>query len=185
MIDDPVRTGHAGSVDRCEQCGFVYGSIGVTDIPDAIRALSLQWRDALLETDVVGLVRMRPAPDVWSALEYGCHVRDVWLVQRDRAIVALMEDTPSYARMFRDERTSLAGYQREDATEVAGELVMAANLMAKLFDGLDSEQLARRCVYNYPEPTERDVAWLGHHTLHEATHHLTDLRSVLARMAAP
>jgi hypothetical protein len=45
--------------------------------------------------------------------------------------------------------------------------------------------LARPCIYNYPEPLERDVAWLGHHTLHEATHHLEDLRSALARLAAP
>jgi hypothetical protein len=171
-------------VDSCEQCGFVYGSIGVADIPDALRALSLQYGDALLETDVAGLIRMRPSPDVWSALEYACHVRDVWLVQRDRAILALVEDRPSYPRMFRDERTYLAGYQREDAAEVAGELVMAANLMAKLFEGLDSHQLARLCIYNYPEPAERDVAWLGHHTLHEGTHHLDDLRSVLARVAS-
>jgi len=176
---------HPVTVDRCDQCGFVYGSIGAADIPDAMRALSFQYRDALLETDVAPLVRMRPAPDVWSAIEYACHVRDVWLVQRDRAILALVEDTPSYPRMFRDERTDLAGYQREDVTDVASEVVMAANLMAKLFEGLASDQLARPCIYNYPEPTERDVAWLGHHTLHEATHHLDDLRSVLARVASP
>ncbi|HEY5251543.1 MAG TPA: DinB family protein, partial [Acidimicrobiales bacterium] len=155
------------------------------DIPAAMRALSVQYRDALLDPDVAGLVGMRPEPDVWSALEYACHVRDVWLVQRDRAILALVVDTPSYARMFRDDRTDLAGYQREDVTEVAGEVVMAANLMAKLFEGLDSDQLARPCIYNYPEPTERDVAWLGHHTLHEATHHRDDLHSVLARVALP
>jgi DinB superfamily len=185
VVDDPVRTGHAGSVDRCEQCGFTYGSIGEAEIPDAMRALSVQYGKALLETDVAGLVRMRPAPDVWSALEYACHVRDVWLNQRDRAILALAEDTPTYARMYRDERTYLAGYQREDVTEVAGEVVTAANLMAKLFEGLDSDQLARPCIYNYPEPAERNVAWLGHHTLHEATHHLDDLRSVLARVGSP
>jgi S-DNA-T family DNA segregation ATPase FtsK/SpoIIIE len=86
--------------------------------------------------------------------------------------------------MYRDERAYLAGYQHEDVIEVAGELVMAANLMAKLFEGLASDQLARPCIYNYPEPTERDVAWLGHHTLHEATHHLDDLRAVLARVAS-
>jgi hypothetical protein len=148
-------------------------------------ALGVQYRDALLKTNVAGLVRMRPAPDVWSAIEYACHVRDVWLVQRDRAILALVEDTPSYPRMFRDERTDLAGYQREDVTDVASEVVMAANLMAKLFEGLASDQLARPCIYNYPEPTERDVAWLGRHTLHEATHHLDDLRSVLARVVSP
>jgi DinB superfamily len=166
------------------QCGFVYGSIGAAAIPDAMRTLSLEYGDALLETSVAGLVGMRPAPDVWSAIEYAGHVRDVWLVQRDRAILALVEDTPGYPRMFPDERTDLAGYRREDATEVAGELVMAANLMAKLFEGLDADQLARRCIYNYPEPTERDVAWLGHHTLHEATHHLGDLRSVLGRVGS-
>jgi len=176
---------HPVLVDRCGQCGFVYGSIGAADIPDAMRELSIEYRDALLETDVAGLVRLRPAPDVWSALEYACHVRDVWLVQRERAILALVEDMPSYARMFRDERTYLLGYQREDAAEVAGEVVMAANLMAKLFESLAADQLARPCIYNYPEPTQRDVAWLGHHTLHEATHHLDDLRSVLARLASP
>jgi hypothetical protein len=176
---------HPVPVDRCDQCGFVYGTIGASDIPNAMRALSLQYRDALLATDVAGLVRMRPAPDVWSALEYAGHVRDVWLIQRDRAILALVEDTPSYARMFRDERTSVVGYQREDVNEVADEVVMAANLMAKLFEGLTSDQLDRPCIYNYPQPTERDVAWLGHHTLHEATHHLDDLRSVLARVASP
>lgn len=171
-------------MDSCDQCGFVYGSIGAADIPDAMRALSIHFGDALLGTDVAGLIRMRPAPGVWSALEYACHVRDVWLVQRDRAILALVEDRPSYPRMFRDERTYLAGYQREDAVEVAGELVMAANLMAKLFEGLDTHQLARRCIYNYPDPTERDVAWLGHHTLHEGIHHLDDLHSVLARVTS-
>lgn len=172
-------------MDRCDQCGFVYGSTGAADIPDAMRALSVQYREALLDPAVAGLFRMRPESDVWSAIEYACHVRDVWLVQRDRAILALVEDTPSYARMFRDERTDLAGYQREDVAEVAGEVVMAANLMAKLYKGLDSDQLARPCIYNYPEPTERDVAWLGRHTLHEATHHLDDLRSVLTRVASP
>lgn len=172
-------------MDRCDQCGFVYGSVGAADIPDAMRALSSRYRDVLLQSDVAGLVRMRPAPDVWSAIEYAGHVRDVWLVQRDRAVLALVEDTPSYPRMFRDERTDLLGYQGEDVAEVAGEVVMAANLMAKLFEGLDPGQLARPCIYNYPEPSERDVAWLGHHTLHEATHHLGDLRAVLARVASP
>jgi hypothetical protein len=172
-------------MDSCEQCGYVYGSIAVTDIPDALRAVGVQYEMAIFDPEVAGLVKMRPEPDVWSALEYGCHVRDVLLTQRDRAIVALVEDTPSFARMHRDERVELAGYQRQDVSEVAGELTMAANLMGRLYEGLSSEQLARPCIYNYPEPTVRDVAWLGHHTLHEATHHLDDLRSVLARLPSP
>lgn len=172
-------------MDRCGQCGYVYGSIAVAGIPETLRAIGAQYQAAILDPEVAGLVKMRPEPEIWSAIEYGCHVRDVLLTQRDRAIVALVEDSPSFARMHRDERVVLAGYQREDVAEVAGELTMAANLMAKLYEGLSSEQLARPCIYNYPEPSEQDVSWLGHHTLHEATHHLDDLRSVLARVASP
>ena len=174
-----------GSMDRCRQCGYVYGSIAAGDIPDTVRSIGDQYCDAILDPQLEGLVRIRPAPEVWSALEYACHVRDVLLIQRDRAILALVEDRPSYARMYQDERVFLAGYQREDVAEVAAELTMAANLMAKLFEGLSTEQLARRCIYNYPDPSERDVAWLGHHTLHEATHHFDDLESSLARVASP
>jgi hypothetical protein len=172
-------------MDRCGQCGYVYGSIAAGDIPDAVRSIADRYRDAILDPQLEGLVRIRPAPEVWSALEYASHVRDVLLIQRDRAILALVEDTPSYARMYRDERIFLAGYQREDVAEVAAELTMAANLMAKLFEGLSTEQLARHCIYNYPEPSERDIAWLGHHALHEATHHFDDLESSLARVASP
>lgn len=172
-------------MDRCGECGYVYGSVAIGDLPDELRAIADRYRDAILDPALEGLVRLRPAPDVWSALEYACHVRDVLLSQRDRAILALIEDTPTYPRMYRDERVFLAGYQREPVVEVAGELAMAANLMAKLYEGLSPEQLARPCTYNYPEPSERDVAWLGHHTLHEATHHFDDVEYVLGRVSSP
>ncbi|HEY6624217.1 MAG TPA: DinB family protein [Acidimicrobiales bacterium] len=172
-------------MDQCGECGYVYGSVASGDIPDTLRAIGDRYRDAILDPALEGLVRIRPAPDVWSALEYACHVRDVLLIQRDRAILALVEDTPSYAPMHRDERVLLAGYEKEQVAEVASELVMAANLMAKLFEGLSPEQLTRPCIYNYPEPTERDLSWLGQHTVHEATHHFDDLESVLGRVSSP
>jgi hypothetical protein len=42
------------------------------------------------------MLRTRPEEGVWSALEYACHVRDVFLVQRDRLYTALVEDTPTF-----------------------------------------------------------------------------------------
>jgi S-DNA-T family DNA segregation ATPase FtsK/SpoIIIE len=96
--------------------------------------------------------------------------------------LALVEDIPSSLRMYRDERVSLAGYEREPIDEVAGELTTAASLLAKCFEGLSSTQLGRRCIYNFPEPTERDIAWLGRHSAHEATHHLQDVQSGLERL---
>ena len=129
-------------------------------------------------------LRTRPAPDVWSAIEYSCHVRDVLLIQRDRVILALVERLPSFPRMYRDERVSLTGYQQEPLQDLLAELDVATNLFAKVFDRLSTEQMSRQCIYNFPEPTERDIAWLGRHTVHEATHHLGDIRAVLDKVSS-
>jgi hypothetical protein len=107
-------------------------------------------------------------------------VRDVLLVQRDRAIAALVDVRPSFPLMHRDERVALAHYHAQSLETVAVQIGMAAELFALVFDGLDPSQLRRSLVYNFPEPTERDLAWLGRHTVHEAEHHLLDITSVLA-----
>ncbi len=175
---------HAVSVERCEECAFVYGDLPTGDVPRALRALGAEYVDVLSRSEVRGLVDRRPEPEVRSALEYACHVRDVLLIQRDRVLLALVEDTPGYSRMYRDERVTLAGYRVETVEEVANEVAMAANLMAKVLEGLSPVQLQRRCIYNFPEPTRRDVAWLARHTVHEVSHHLGGVRSVLEQVAA-
>ncbi len=84
-----------------------------------------------------GALRQRPEPQVWSALEYACHVRDVFLVQRERLFLALVEDCPSFAPMYRDQRVTLARYAAEDPTRVADQLHMAATLVGETFGGID------------------------------------------------
>ena len=124
-------------------------------------------------------VRTRPEPSVWSALEYACHVRDALLVQRERVLLAQVEERPSFAPMYRDERVSFAGYRDEQPEDVADHLAVAAALVGRVLDGLTAPQRARVCIYNYAVATERDVAWLGRHSAHEAWHHLGDVKSVL------
>ena len=63
-------------------------------------------------------IRTRPGPRIWSALEYACHVRDVFLVLRERLYLALVEECPSFAPMYRDERASLARYGAEEPADV-------------------------------------------------------------------
>lgn len=170
-------------MERCDECGFSYGSLAESDIAPAIAGAAEALGVAIVEPRVSRLVRLRPAPDVWSALEYACHVRDVLLIQRDRVLLALVEDAPSFARMYRDERVALAGYADEDPGDVANHLGMAAHLVARVFDGLTPAQLARPCVYNFPAAARRDVAWLGRHAAHEASHHLGDVRAVLVNVS--
>jgi hypothetical protein len=175
-------------MEHCDECGFTYDQAKFTDVATLLRTIASRHAGDLVssvEDHGEQIARVRPTPEVWSALEYTCHVRDVLLVQRDRVILALVEDSPSFPRMYRDERVALAGYAEESPEEVAGQLIVAAGLAVKVFERLSDEQAQRPCTYNYPRPTERNVAWLGLHTVHEAEHHLGDVRSVLARANSP
>ena len=57
----------------CPECGLDPGAIDVADVPALVRANAIRWRAVLARPDV----GRRPRPDVWSPLEYACHVRDV------------------------------------------------------------------------------------------------------------
>ena len=147
-------------------------------VPGRLRALRSGFSEELSGADTAAVSR-RPEPSVWSALEYACHVRDVLLVQRERLIVAQVEDVPAVARMHRDERVGLARYDAHPVPVVLDQLGMAAELCAVTFEALDAAGQARRLVYPWPEATERDLDWVGRHAVHEGEHHLMDVRRVL------
>ena len=98
------------TVDRCDECSFVYEESLLPQLDVLVHRISDDFAD-LLDVDVSRL-RRRPAPDVWSTLEYSCHVRDVLLAQRERLYLALVEDEPSFAPIYRDHRVVLAALQR-------------------------------------------------------------------------
>lgn len=158
----------------CQECGFAYGVLQPAQIPAAIAEVGPEFAGRLRRTDPAEL-RHRPRPWVWSGLEYACHVRDMLLVQRDRLYIALVEDTPSFAKMHRDERVSLARYNDQDPEQVASELELAARLASQSFAALDYSHWLRPLIYNYPTPTTRTIAWMGEHTVHEGRHHREDL----------
>src|SRR5262245_61431755 len=175
-------------MDRCDSCQFIYADVGAQVLPTHFTAFSTRYQALLLPPDRPagwdGILRTRPAEGVWSALEYACHVRDVFLVQRDRLYTALVEDTPGFVPMYRDHRVTLARYNAQDPEEVAAQLATAGRLLAQAFEALDSAQLQRRCIYNFPTPTQRSLLWVGQNTVHEGEHHLCDIAEVLARVRA-
>ena len=171
-------------LEAADECGFVYDAVEVASVPPALRTACATIADLLRRPELAGPVRRRPAPAVWSALEYGGHLRDVLLVQRERVLLALVVDEPDVAPMHRDERVLLAGYNDDEPGVVAAELVMAAELFARLIDRLDGAQLARPALFHYPVTARVDLGWVARHTLHEAIHHLADVRRVLDQVAA-
>jgi hypothetical protein len=86
--------------------------------------------------------------------------------------------------MYRDQRVTLARYNAQDPEEVAEQLATAARLIAQAFAVLDSAQLQRRCIYNFPAPTERSLLWVGQHTIREGEHHFRDIERGIARVHA-
>ncbi len=172
--------GHTVVVTACLECGFDYDSTSLAAAGTTIRLETAAVGDLLLgEAD--GAINRQPAPGVWSPLEYACHVRDALLAQRERTLLALVEDNPSFVPMYRDQRAVVARYTAETAEDVAAQLSMAAELFVRLFERLDDDQLARPCRYNYPERTQRIVEWLLVHTAHEVVHHAGDIRNGLGR----
>jgi hypothetical protein len=171
-------------MDRCGECDFSYAELDVDEIPDTLRFLGTAYRSRLAtgwgDAHAESLLRRRPTPDIWSALEYCCHFRDVLLAQRERLYLALVEDTPRLSSIYRDQRVLLARYSDDRLDDVAGEVEMAAGLLARAFARLDADQWQRRCIYNYPTPTQRTVTWLARHTIHEGLHHLRDVDSVIS-----
>jgi S-DNA-T family DNA segregation ATPase FtsK/SpoIIIE len=172
-------------MDRCDQCGFIYDVGAVGGVPLRLRASEAAYRAVLFEPgNREAVLRRRPEPGTWSALEYTCHVRDVLMVQRERAVLTLVQTNPGFARMYRDERVSLARYDAHPPAQVVVQLGVAAELAATLFEGLTAEQWVRPLIYNYPAPTSRNLAWLAANTQHEVDHHLGDIRSVIARVTS-
>jgi DNA segregation ATPase FtsK/SpoIIIE, S-DNA-T family len=168
---------------KCEQCGFDYAELVMSEAPEQFRS-RVSSIVGQLEGHSMEVLRTRPTPTVWSALEYGCHVRDVLLIQRERTLLALVEDNPQFPPMYREERVRNARYEADNLSEVSEQLTVAASMLAKLAGELTGKELSRPCVYNFPEPTQRDVGWLYRHTMHEVIHHLMDTKDVLRAVSS-
>jgi hypothetical protein len=168
-------------VERCEECGFEYV---LDDAPGAGPAIVAGVRDLtpLLRTDRAEL-RARPGVDAWSPLEYGCHLRDVLLVQRERVLAARRTDRPTIDPMGRDERVAHDGYAEQDPAAVTRQLEDAALMFANVLARLGPTDWDRTLMYNYPALSERSLRWVAVHTLHEVRHHQLDVRAGLGRPA--
>jgi hypothetical protein len=163
-------------VDRCRECGFEYDLAQADQAgPAIVRGAS----DLAVVLGGTGGLWVRRDPNLWSPLEYGCHVRDVLLVQRERVLVARRTGRPSLEPMGRDERAEHDGYAEQHGDDVARQLGDAAGLLANVLARLDPADWERTVIYGYPSRSERSLRWVAVHTVHEVRHHLLDVRRQL------
>lgn len=157
----------------CEECGFDYGALRRAELPAALREPVAAYRRQLAQDPL--RLRQRPAPEVWSPLEYAAHVRHVLAVQLGRVLQAQVEDRPAFVPMRRDEVVTEQRYNEQDPAAVAEELAAASEELATTLEGLDAGGWARTGVYNWPTTAVRTVEWVAVNTVHELRHHLLDI----------
>lgn len=153
----------------CAECGFDPAKVDVAALPDLIRANVRSWDGVLEHPDAA----VRPAANIWSPLEYGCHVRDVHVLFAQRVRLMLEQDDPVFANWDQDVTAVEQGYGDQDPTVVAIEMVEAAAEVAAVFAGVDGDQWDR--VGRRSNGSAFTVASLGAYYLHDVVHHLHDI----------
>jgi hypothetical protein len=156
----------------CVACSLSYADQTAPAAIDLVKTYPARYRHCLAQ--LAGpLLRVRPGPQTWSALEYVCHVRDVYDVYHIRVSRALMEDDPVLAPMRNRERAKRENYNGQDPDDVLDALERNVDRFAGLADQVGADQWTRT-VTRLPGE-RRTVLWLVRQAAHEGLHHLHDI----------
>ena len=159
----------------CVSCGLAYEDVAVGDIPDRLRVVTTEIRELISGLTAAQLTR-RPDEQTWSALEYLCHVRDVYVASTIRLYRARKESTPQIEPVFNDLRVLRFRYNEADVHGVLHEMGLA---LGGLIDEMGHTSDWDRTFTRQPGE-ERTAGWLVRQALHEAMHHGADMRSSAA-----
>jgi hypothetical protein len=156
----------------CPACDIAYAGVSVEQARSLIEALPSRYRSALEGLSDARL-RGRPTPDVWSPVEYLCHVRDVFVSHLIRLYRARTEDDPPLEPMFNDLRARRLRYRERDPHATLDELEAA---VAGFLDEVSRfrPEFWSRPVHRLPGE-QRTALWLLRNAAHEGVHHLGDL----------
>lgn len=159
---------------RCPECGYDATRSSRADLAPMTRSTVARWPVVLARPGVTE----RYEPGVWSALEYACHVRDVYLLFAQRVRLMLDEDDPLFANWDQDETAVASDYGSQDPKVVERELVEAGDALAALFASIPVDDDAR-----WTRPGRRSdgsvftVESIGRYFLHDVVHHLHDVKA--------
>jgi DinB family protein len=153
----------------CDECGFDATEVDRYALPSSVRRNAAAW----LEVLALPGVRRRPARDVWSPLEYGCHVRDVFRVYDERLRLMLEEHNPLFANWDQDDTAVADRYWEQDPVVVSRQLLEAADTIARHFARVDGAQWSR--TGRRSDGASFTVDSFARYFLHDVVHHLHDV----------
>jgi hypothetical protein len=154
----------------CPECGLDTQNFPRDDIGAMIRANAAAWHPLLTGP---GDPCLRPSPGKWSALEYGCHVRDVLRLYEQRLTLMLTQDGPQFPNWDQDATAVADRYGDQDPVTVARELATAADVIAAHFDDLNPGQWQR--TGSRSDGARFTVESFARYFIHDPVHHLYDV----------
>ena len=155
---------------ECEECGFNTPAVAREAIGSLTRGAARSWPELLANP----LARIRPRDDLWSALEYGCHVRDVFRLGSIRVGRMLHEDNPKFANWDQDEAAVAERYDLQDPLVVAEQILTDGGTLADLYDTVEPDQWPRPSLRSDGSPFT--VESFGRYLLHDPMHHIVDVQ---------
>lgn len=153
----------------CPECNFDGGLINRTAVASLVRANAGAWLAVLADPAAAS----RPTDDRWSALEYGCHVRDVFRIYRFRLGLMLDHDGPSFPNWDQDASAITDRYDEQDPTSVAAEIVSSAEALAERFDDVGDDDWDRTGFRS--DGAVFTIDTFARYMIHDPIHHLVDV----------
>jgi DinB superfamily len=154
---------------RCDECGFEAATFPRADVSRLIQENAAAWQAVLARPNA----SQRPSDDVWSPLEYACHVRDVYRIYDTRLALMLIEDDPLYPNWDQDAAAIEERYDSQDPATVARELDAAARAIAERFATVDGDQWERPGTRN--DGVHYTIESFARYMIHDPIHHLHDV----------
>ncbi|MFI6846949.1 DinB family protein [Kitasatospora sp. NBC_00085] len=155
----------------CPDCGLESAAVSREAVPGLIRDNADAWV-AVLAGDEEAL-RRRPRPEIWSDLEYACHVRDVFRLFHFRLNLMLDQENPDFPNWDQDETAAAERYWEAQPEEVAADLAEAARVLADAFEQVSGDQWHR--TGNRSDGARFTVESFSHYLVHDPVHHLYDV----------
>ena len=154
---------------QCIDCEFDARSFNSRLSATTIRDLVDRWAAVLAGIKV----QARTRPDMWSSLEYGCHIRDVFRKFDERLKLMLETEDPAFENWDQDKTAIEDRYDLQNPKVVVSELREAGMSLAACFDTVKEEQWSRRGIRS--DGSVFTVDSIARYLMHDPVHHLWDV----------
>lgn len=154
----------------CPECGFDASMTPAAAVAALVRENANSWQ-SLLERGVIG--PGRPDNETWSALEYACHVRDVYRRYDERIALMLQDHDPLFPNWDQDASATTDAYDTQDAETVVTDLRANADALAARLDALTAQQWAR--PGRRSDGASFTIDTISRYMVHDTIHHVWDV----------